>query len=200
MGVVLSINIFMPVIEFMNYFRKDISAPFYTDVHPCSYLSEYINSGVIAQSHRLSDDTLTKTVITKYQSLDCFNEIVNLNTVELRNTLFEFNKSTRTPKKTPMETYKLLGVDVPFKLTSTYTFPSMCVYQPIFVSSLTNKLTNDNRFELHGVQLLANNQQIIVIEQFKDSNEYNNIRLADGYWIPQLHKMQVTKHVVFDLI
>ena len=184
----------------MNYFRKDESCPFYIDEHPHKHITPYIDLGAVSQDQRLSNDELTKTVITRYKTLSDFNIVVNLNTVELRNSLFEFSKANRAPKKSPQETYRLLGIGTPFRLTSIYTFPANSIYQSMFVTNVRSSLITDGRFELHGVELIEQDQTVTVIEPFKDSNEFNAVRFADGYWIPQLHKMQVTKQLSYELI
>ena len=190
----------MSIIEYMNYFRKDTLSAFYIDVHPQTYMVPYIENGIITQSQHVSEDGLVKTNVTKYKSLEDFNTLVNLNTLELRTQIFEFNKETGVSKKSPHDTYKLVGINQPFKLTTTYTFPANSVYQSIFVSNVRSSLVTDGRFELHGVELLEQNQLVTVIEKFKDSNEYSTIRFADGYWVPQLYKMQATKKVHYELI
>lgn len=190
----------MSIIEYMNYFRKDTSSEFYIDVHPRTHIVPYIENGTITQLQHTSEDGLVKTNITKYKSLDDFNTLSNLNTLELRTQIFEFNKATRVPKKSPSETYQLVGINQPFRLTTTYTFPEKSVYQPIFFDNVRSSLVTDGRFELHGVELLEQDQTVTVIEKFKDSNEYTIIRFADGYWVPQLYKMGVTKQVKYELI
>jgi hypothetical protein len=190
----------MSIIEYMNYFRKDTLSEFYLDVHPRTHILPYIENGTITQSQHVSEDGLVKTSVTRYKNLEDFNAIVNLNRLELRNQIFEFNKETNAPKKSPAETYKLVGINQPFKLTTTYTFPENSAYQSIFVNNVRNSLVTDGRFELHGVELIENGQTITIIEKFKDSNEYTTIRFADGYWVPQLYKMNVTKHLNYELI
>ena len=182
----------MLIIEYMNYFRKDESCPFFIDQNP--YVVDH------AHTQYLSDDKLMKTVITKYETLDNFNQTVNQRSIAIKNENFEFNRANGAPKKSPIESYKILGITNPFRLTTTYTFPANSVYQSIFFGNVKNSLTTDGRFELHDVQLLEDVQLITIIEKFKDSNEYNVIRFSDGYWVPQLHKMNVTRHVNYELI
>jgi hypothetical protein len=191
----------MLIIEYMHYFRIDETRPFFIDENPYTPLETHIESGNVAQSQILSSDKLTKTIVTKYKTLDCFNQNINrAGIIAVKNKNFEFNKANSVPRKTPIESYKLLGFTDPFALTTTYTFPANSVYQSIFFGNVKNTLITDGRFELHDVQLLDNSQTVTLVETFKDSTEYNTVRFSDSYWIPQLHKMNVTKQVDYKLI
>jgi len=186
----------MPIIDFMNYFRRDTACPFYIDEHPNALLDPYVESGEISQSLSLSEDQLTKTLITRYKSLDVFNQVVNLNTIPIRFRVFEHNRTLAVPRKSFQETYKLLGIDQPFKLTSIYNFKPQCPYRTIFFNMLRHEqLTRSSRIDPR-----LNESTVVIYEHFKNADEFNGVRFGDGYWTPQLCAVGATRQLVYELI
>ena len=211
----------MAIIKTTTTTRADTSVPFYTsagnaaiEAGNSSVLPQYqimypklqalIDAGKLQISETVSDDGLTQTRALTYSDFDTLSQsesaysidtIKEFQTYKISNNFVEINNSSVSAEERS-RLWKLEGVDSPYTVTTTYTFPSASdSYIDTFVGSLEvydhfNKL----------IDLIIDGASVIVVHQYLNSADQTAHPYLDRFFLPALAEKNVTRTVRYAMV
>jgi hypothetical protein len=211
----------MAIIKTSTTTRTDTSIPFYTsagraaiEAGNASVLPEYqkmyptlkdmIDAGTYQIDESVSEDELTETRVLTYADLATLNRAetaYDISTAKefqnykITNNFVMVNASTITAEDRS-KLWKLEGIDSPYTVTTTYTFPSASdAYIDTFVASLE---TYDHFNKLSD--LIINGASVITVHQYLNSADQTANPYLDAFFIAQLAEKNVTRTVVYAMV
>jgi len=205
----------MSIIKTTRSIRPDISVPFFRDAaiavkgsgtYPAfdtinGILLAIIESGKATHTSTLSDDQLTETRVWTYDDIDTLSAAetaislaaaIEFQTYRLANN-FEITPFT-TPEQRALA-WSISGINQPYRVTTTYTFPEGESYIDTFVSSV-------EAYEHYGKihDLYINGNDVVLIHQYLNSEDQTTNPYLDMFYAAQLNAKNVTRTIKYELV
>lgn len=159
------------------------------------------DAGKHSKVETISDDGLTQTRVFTYADLDTLNAADTANGIA---TTLEF-QTYRISNNFDMPSYataedranawSLDGINQPYRVTTTYTFPAGESYLDTFVSSL-------EAYEHYGKihDLYINGDDVVLVHQYLNSADETANQYLDMFFVPQLAEKGVTRTIKYELV
>ncbi|CAB4129253.1 hypothetical protein UFOVP112_351 [uncultured Caudovirales phage] len=225
----------MAITKTTKTIRRDTSIPFFFDacqVDPSPELvalreqfSALYALGTIVNTNSISDDGLTETRVWTTEDISLLGEVETLDSIFLRNKYVQYRKANdfvvldyNNPVER-QESMQYAGIDSPYKVTTTYMFPTEDTFIPTFARSLMeyehyNKKVDlrigdvvYDAAELGLVDPNAGNQVddevipcVTIIHQYDNSEDQTLHPFLDMFYIPQLAEKNVTRTIKYEYL
>lgn len=188
----------MQIIDTRHFARPNTSTPFFNEGYTSARLEhkvvydELLNSGALSREITVSDDGLTQSVVTTYNSLEAYSTRYTSVGIELNKDFFEHCAANNIT--TPVATQQ--GIDVPFTCTVTYTYnentSTLFPEFEEFINQITRNITLEE-FTNTGTQLIA-------VFRYENSADYTATRWQEGAYVVGLFNGGVTRTMEFALV
>jgi hypothetical protein len=174
--------------------------PQFQIMHP--KLKDMINAGTYHLSETVSDDGLTQTRVVTLSDLAAVNaaesayDIAQAKEFQDYRIANNFSLGSYTTSGDRAAAIAYGGIDSPYTVTTTYTFPSASdSYIDTFVGGLEN-------YDHYGklTDLVINGANVIVTHQYLNSADQTANQYLDMFFIPQLAEKGVTRTIAYAMV
>ena len=192
--------------------RLDVSVPFFGDTEACAILDPNIIMVNSPYHTTLSEDGLTQTIVREFDGLDQYNQVGlgRARSVQLDVAFLTYNKTHGIYHGG----YTLTGIDVPFIVTTTYTFQSNAEFADAVAEQVAQLAENIRTGEYVGyrgesartqsatklINLVVNTESIVATHQYNNSADYSATRWGDFLRTPDLATVSCTRTIQFALV
>lgn len=189
----------MQIIDRCQFTRPDTTIPFFNTtgdtLNGLSYktvFDQLVADSKLTRDVVVSDDGLTQSVTFTHDSIETLSARYNAYSIGLNKEFYEY--CTEHGSASAGVTQE--GIDVPFTVTTIYTYNenTSTLYPQFesFIQTLTVNITLEE-FTNTGTQLIA-------VHRYKNSEDYNVARWQDSSYIVGLCAGGVTRTVEFKLV
>jgi hypothetical protein len=204
--------------------RSNTSVPFYTEAGRAAFIAKSsdfpayqtirtitntlieppFGNGKLTRVETVSDDGLTQTRVFTYADLETLSTAESAYgiaaAVEFQNYRinngFTVQNSTNLDASQRANVVEITGIDAPYTVTTTYTFPSASdAYIDTFVGALENYNHNNKLTDL-----VINGANVVVTHQYLNSADQTAYPYLDMFFVPQLAEKGVTRTVVYAMV
>lgn len=191
----------MPIVETKIAYRVNTFRPFFTDCGSAKLTSLFeatapfrANSSM-TNTYTISDDQLMQTHVRTYRDLSIYSAVDSILDLELDSNYVEYYKFGPVSTSSAQQLYKQEGIDQPFTVTTTYTFPTSASE---LRDTLVNQINSNPKGKL--VDTTVTDTTIIAVHRYNDSSDftenlYNDIQLAKD-----LHNAGFQRKIVYSLV
>jgi len=220
----------MAITKTTQTFRTGTSIPFFFDACQVDPAPEFVElraafsalyaQGAITNINSISDDGLTETRVWTTEDISQLGELETLESIFLRNKYIQYRKAndfTLLDYTDPANRVKALqysGIDRPYKVTTTYKFPTEDTFIPTFGRSLMEYEHFGKNVDLRIGDLLygsdpggLTNQtdddvlpQLTIVHQYDNSEDQSLHPFLDMFYIPQLAEKNVIRTIKYDYL
>jgi hypothetical protein len=187
--------------------RLDVSVPFFGDTEACAILDPNIIAVNSPYHTILSEDRLTQTITREFDGLDQYNRVLlrRSRSVQLDVAFLTYNKTHGIYHGG----YTLTGIDVPFTVTTTYTFLSDAEFADAVAEQVAQLAENIRTGEYVGcrtqsatklINLVVNTESIVATHQYNNSADYSATRWEDFLKTSDLTTVSCTRTIQFALV
>jgi len=187
--------------------RLDVSVPFFGDTEARAILDPNIITVNSPYHTILSEDRLTQTIVREFDGLDEYNRVVSSRgrNVQINAAFITYNKTHGIYHGG----YTLTGIDVPFTVTTTYTFPSDAEFADAVAEQVAQLAENIRTGEYVGyrtqsatklINLVVNTESIVATHQYNNSADYSATRWEDFLKTSDLTTVSCTRTIQFALV
>ena len=188
----------MQIIDTRHFVRPNTSTAFFNEGYTSARLEhkivydELLAAGKLSREITLSDDGLTQSVVTNYNSLEAYSTRYSSVGIELNKDFFEYCATNNIITTVATQA----GIDVPFTCTTTYTYnANTSTLFPEFEDFIRNIMRS-----ITLVEFTNTGTQLIAVHRYENSADYNTTCWRDAGAIAGLFNGGVTRTMEFKLV
>lgn len=188
------------------FFRDAAKASLGTGTYPAfetanAILNDLIDAGKLTHVATPSEDGLTDIRTWTFADLDTLSATetalslalgVEYQTYRLANNYTILSYANVNERKTALE---YAGINQPYRVTTTYTFPAGETYIDTFTSSL-------EAYEHYGKiqDLYIDGDKVVIVHQYLNSEDHTTHPFLDMFYAAQLVEKNVTREIKYELV
>jgi len=177
------------------FFNESDSIP--SDVRSAS--TPFKDDGRITVKFVVSDDGLTQTETTTYNSLEIYSQVDTLKGISLDSAYFDYRIGHNFDTLERHDQYVQSGIDQAFTCTTTYTFPTGGQHSEILDLLVT--MINDSNTDYNKLKdLTVNTDSVVVVHQYNDSADFTPNHWGDLALATMLQSVDCTRTIQYDLV
>jgi hypothetical protein len=189
------------------FFNSSLNLPVLTAW--ISSLQPYLTAGTVTKNVTVSSDGLDQTSVFTYDSLETFSAVDTLRSIEESNEYVNYTRTNglieldSTQLDNRRQTYQLTGIDQPFTVTTTYTFPPVNPeqYSPtqivaVFSNALETFATGLDKKK----NIILDEDVVTIIHQYDNASDFTDNCYNDLFFVPQLATAGATRTIEYALV